>query len=107
MTEEVRNAAIGALVVEYEENERRIATLKSLLYKIGTDLELLGRELQRVPTEVKATDAEFRFRLHSAVPCASVSSNDLRDHLEPVSKGAKHAFACYEAKAPNIVKLEV
>ena len=27
--------------------------------------------------------------------------------LEPVSKGAKHAFACYEAKAPNIVKLEV
>ena len=82
MTEEVRNAAIGALVVEYEENERRIATLKSLLYKIGTDLELLGRELQRVPPEVKATDAEFRFRLHSAVPCASVSSNDLRDHLD-------------------------
>ena len=77
MTEEVRNAAIGALVVEYEENERRIATLKSLLYKIGTDLELLGRDLQRVPPEVKATDAEFRFRLHSAVPCASVSSNDL------------------------------
>ena len=27
--------------------------------------------------------------------------------LEPVSKGPKHAFACYKAKAANIVKLEV
>ena len=48
MTDEERNAAIGALVVEYEENERLIATLRSLFHRIGSDLELLGDALGRL-----------------------------------------------------------
>ena len=57
----------------------------------------------------------FLLRVHLDYPTAeeevSILEQQLPVHpistLEPVSKGAKHAFACYEAKAPNIVKLEV
>ena len=46
MTDEERNAAIGALVVEYEENERLIATQRAILHRVGEDLTHLGIALK-------------------------------------------------------------
>ncbi len=84
MTDEERNAAIGALVVEYEENERRIGTLSSVLHRIGEDLELLGDALGRLPSEVEATDSEFHVHIGNPKPLVlrtSVLFDDIRDHL--------------------------
>ena len=85
MTDEERNAAIGALVVEYEENERLIATLRSLFHSIGSDLELLGDALGRLPSEVEATDSEFHVHIGNPKPPVlrtSVSFDNIRDHLD-------------------------
>ena len=70
MTEEERNAAIGSLVVEYEENERLIATQRSILHRVGEDLELLGDALRRLPSEVEATDSEFHVHIGNCRPSA-------------------------------------
>ena len=85
MTEEERNAAIGSLVVEYEENERLIATQRAILHRVGEDLELLGDALGRLPSEVEATDSEFHVHIGNPKPPVlrtSVSFDNIRDHLD-------------------------
>ena len=85
MTDDERNAAIGALVVEYEENERHIGTLSSVLYRIGEDLMHLSTALQNFRSGIEATEAEFRLsdRGHRrSIPRKSVSFEDIRDHVD-------------------------
>ena len=48
-----------------------------------------------------------RNRRLAPVELATATHNPEAGHLRACVKRAKHAFACYEAKAPNIVKLEV
>ena len=55
------DAAIGALVREYAENERKIAALLSHLDTIGKGLRLLGDALAHNPQQIELTSQEFRF----------------------------------------------
>lgn len=85
MTDEERNAAIGALVVEYEENERRIGTLSSVLHRIGEDLRHLGMSLQGDRSDIVATESSLIISVRGdrrSVPCSSVSFDGLGDHIE-------------------------
>ena len=85
MTDEERNAAIGALVVEYEENERLIATQRSILHRVGEDLTHLGIALRGNQSGIEVTGSDLTatiIRDRRSVPSTSVSSNDLRDHLD-------------------------
>ena len=85
MTEEERNAALGALVVEYEENERRIGTLSSLLYRIGEDLTHLGIALRNYRSGIEATESELTATIigdRRSIPSTSVSFSNIRDHID-------------------------
>ena len=85
MTDEERdNAAIGALVVEYEANERRIGALSSVLHRIGEDLRHLGNALQGDRSDIVATESSLIISVRGdrrSVPWSSISCDDLRDHV--------------------------
>ena len=83
MTEEERNAAIGALV-EYEENERLIATLRSLFHRVGEDLTHLGIALRGYQSGIEVTESDLTatiIRDRRSVPSTSVSFDNIRDHI--------------------------
>ena len=86
MTDEERdNAAIGALVVEYEANERRIGALSSVLHRIGEDLTHLGIALKGYRSAIEVTESDLTatiIRDRRSVPSTSVSFDNVRDHIE-------------------------
>ncbi len=86
MTDEERdNAAIGALVVEYEANERRIGALSSVLHRIGEDLTHLGIALKGYRSAIEVTGSDLTatiIRDRRSVPSTSVSFDNVRDHIE-------------------------
>ena len=84
MTDEERNAAIGSLVVEYEENERLIATQRAILHRVGEDLTHLGIALKDYRSGIEVTVSDLTatiIRDRRSVPSTSVSFDNIRDHL--------------------------
>ena len=78
------NAAIGDLIVEYEQNERRVATLKAKLHRFGVNLETLGKSLKDYPADVQDSDPELRIRILGetrVVSHDSISFTEIRNHL--------------------------
>ena len=86
MTDEERdNAAIGALVVEYEANERRIGTVSAVFYRIAEDLRHLGNALQGDRSDIVATESSLIISVRGdrrSVPHSSVSFDDIRDYVD-------------------------
>ena len=85
MIDEERNAAIGALVVEYEENERLIAMQRAILHRVGEDLTHLGIALRGYQSGIEVTESDLTatiIRDRRSVPSASVSFDNVRDHIE-------------------------
>ena len=84
MTDEERNAAIGSLVVEYEENERLIATQRAILHRVGEDLTHLGIALKGYRSAIEVTGSDLTatiIRDRRSVPSTSVSFDNIRDHI--------------------------
>ena len=78
------DAAIGALVREYAENERKIAALLSHLDAIGKGLGLLGDALTHDPERIELTGHEFRFQSlgqRRGVPDAVIEAAAIRECL--------------------------
>ena len=78
------DAAIGALVREYAENERKIAALLSQLDTIGKGLRLLGDALEQNPARIELTSQEFRFQSigqRRVVPDTVIQAAVIREHL--------------------------